>query len=76
MQGSILIPSLIASFKNEFEDLLKTPSPHPPKVVLPKIVDYEKKTSKFILKEDSHEGIAPSSHKHQGPFIDRQNYSR
>lgn len=76
VQGSILIPSLVKSFESEFEALLQDTSYNPPKVVLPKIVDYEKKTSRFILKEDPYEEVPLSPHKEQDLYIDRQDYSR
>lgn len=77
VQGSVLIPSLMNAFKEEFEALLGNKGPVPPKVVFPKIVDYLKQTSRFVLKED-HFDERPR----QAPweesrfFLDRQSYTR
>lgn len=77
VQGSIIIPSLIKAFRHEFEALLNNTGPVPPKVVLPKIVDFMHRTSRFILKGDvSHEQPIPTPWKEASYFIDRQNYTR
>ena len=77
VQGSIIIPSLIETFRSEFEALLENPNQFPPKVVLPKIVDYMKKTSRFILKGDEKDETSiPLYVKDDHSFIDRQNYTR
>lgn len=77
VQGSIIIPSLMNSFSEEFEALVGNTAPVPERVVLPKIVDYRKQTSRFVLKgEVSQHPLVQGDLKEDQAFMDRQNYTR
>lgn len=78
VQGSILIPSLMKAFREEFTALVGHTAPVPAKVVLPKIVDYQKQTSSFILKGEASDerALQETPWKNDKLFIDRQSYTR
>ena len=77
VQGSIIIPSLVDTFRNEFEDLLGNKGSVPSKVVLPKIADFDEQESKFILKGHvAHDPEVETPWRNDKHFIDVQHYSR
>ena len=49
VQGSVVIPSLMARFKEEFDAQLARPSESGPAWVLPKIVDFDEEVGAFEI---------------------------
>ncbi|HXH76228.1 MAG TPA: SLBB domain-containing protein [Bacteriovoracaceae bacterium] len=52
VQGSVLIPSLVDAFKQEFIDLLEGKIKNPAPIILPLIADFIEYENKFILKDE------------------------
>src|SRR5690606_25735967 len=78
VQGSIIIPSIMNSFRNEFENLIGSNSSLPEKVTLPKLVDYTESTAKFTLRSElsQTQSSNQSTWADDEQVIDRQSYTR
>lgn len=77
VQGSIVIPSLVEAFREEFKDLIEGKDHSPAKVVLPKLADFNEEDSRFILKGHVMHEIDPDAPWLNNKFyIDEQNYTR
>lgn len=77
VQGSIIIPSLVKAFHSEFQELADGKKEIPSPVVLPKIVDFMRRDSKFILKgEVQSHPTGKMPWEDDKFFINRQIYSR